>query len=152
MNLDHLEAISLVQQTAYHLEPQDYDAVEIVVVPAFTALRSIQTLIEGDRLPMGLGAQDTHWEESGAFTGAVSPRMLAKLKVRYVVCGHSERRTLFGEDDETAVVVVATWAFCFVMTFIIFKAVDGTIGMAASPGDEDRGMDISEHSETGYQW
>ena len=99
-NLDHLEAIQLVQQLAYHLEPQDYDAVDVAVVPAFTALRSIQTLIEGDRLPIALGAQNCHWEASGAYTGEVSPPMLARLKVRYVICGHSERRTLFGETDE----------------------------------------------------
>ena len=99
-NLDHLEAIQLVQQLAYHLEPQDYDAVDIVVVPPFTALRSIQTLIEGDRLPIALGAQNVHWEASGAYTGEVSPPMLARLKVRFVICGHSERRTLFGETDE----------------------------------------------------
>ena len=99
-NLDHLEAIQLVQQLAYHLETADYEAVEVVVIPAFTALRSIQTLIEGDRLAMVLGAQNVHWEASGAFTGEVNPAMLAKLKVRYVVCGHSERRTLFGETDE----------------------------------------------------
>jgi triosephosphate isomerase (TIM) len=99
-NLDHLEAIQLVQHLAYHLEPNDYEAVDIAVVPAFTALRSIQTLIEGDRLPIALGAQNCHWEASGAFTGEVSPPMLARLKVRYVICGHSERRTLFGETDE----------------------------------------------------
>jgi triosephosphate isomerase (TIM) len=100
MNLDHLEAIQLVQQLVYHLEPEDYDAAEIVVCPAHTAIRSIQTLIEGDRLRVGLGAQDCHWEDAGAFTGAVSPRMLAQLKVAYVICGHSERRQLFGESDE----------------------------------------------------
>jgi triosephosphate isomerase (TIM) len=100
MHLDHLEAIQLVQQLAYHLESEDYDASEIVVMPPFTALRSIQTLIEGDRLPMTLGAQDCHWEDAGAFTGAVSVPMLAKLKAKYVLCGHSERRSVFGEDDE----------------------------------------------------
>lgn len=100
MHLDHLEAIQLVQQLVYHLEPEDYAASEIAVIPAFTAIRSIQTLIEGDRLPLALGAQDCHWETDGAYTGAVSPRMLAKLKVRYVLCGHSERRSLFGETDE----------------------------------------------------
>ena len=100
MNLDHLQAIQVVQQLSYHLEEVDYDATDVVVIPAFTALRSIQTLIEGDRLPMGLGAQNCHWEESGAFTGEVSPAMLAKLKTQYVVCGHSERRTLFDESDE----------------------------------------------------
>jgi triosephosphate isomerase (TIM) len=100
MNLDHLEAIQLLQRLAYHLEPQDYEATDIAVVPAFTALRSIQTLVEGDRIPIALGAQSCHWEDAGAFTGEVSPRMLAKLKVRYVICGHSERRTLFAETDE----------------------------------------------------
>ena len=100
MNLDHLEAIQLVQQLNYHLETVDYDATDVVVIPAFTALRSIQTLIEGDRMPVMLGAQNCHWEPSGAFTGEVSPPMLARLKVSYVVCGHSERRTLFGETDE----------------------------------------------------
>jgi triosephosphate isomerase (TIM) len=100
MNLDHLEAIQVVQQLVYHLEPEDYQASEIVVCPAHTAIRSIQTLIEGDRLPLGLGAQDCHWEDAGAFTGEVSAPMLAKLKVAYVICGHSERRQHFGEADE----------------------------------------------------
>ncbi|MBW3601531.1 MAG: triose-phosphate isomerase [Actinobacteria bacterium] len=100
MNLDHLEAIQLVQRLGYHLDDTDYDRTEVVVCPAFTALRSVQTLIEGDRLRIGLGAQDCHWEESGSFTGAVSPGMLAKLDVSYVVCGHSERRRLFGETDD----------------------------------------------------
>jgi triosephosphate isomerase (TIM) len=100
MNLDHLEAIQVVQQLVYHLDPEDYEAAEIVVCPAHTALRSIQTLIEGDRLRIGLGAQDCHWEDAGAFTGEVSAPMLAKLKVAYVICGHSERRQLFGETDE----------------------------------------------------
>jgi len=96
MHLDHLEAIALVQQLAYHLEVRDFAAVEIAVVPPFTALRSIQTLIEGDRLDIALGAQNCHWEDKGAFTGEISPPMLARLKCTYVLCGHSERRTLFG--------------------------------------------------------
>jgi triosephosphate isomerase (TIM) len=100
MHLDHLEAIQVVQQLTYHLEPEDYRVSEIVVCPAHTALRSIQTLIDGDKLPIGLGAQDCHWEDAGAFTGEVSPAMLARLKVAYVICGHSERRQHFGETDE----------------------------------------------------
>jgi triosephosphate isomerase len=74
--------------------------VEVVVCPPFTALRSIQVLIEGDRLQYGLGAQDVHWEDKGAFTGEVSAGMLAALKCGYVIVGHSERRQLFGETDE----------------------------------------------------
>jgi triosephosphate isomerase (TIM) len=100
MHCDHLEAINLVQRLAYHLDPRDYEVSEIAVLPPFTALRSIQTLIAGDHMEFRLGAQNCHWEKAGAITGEVSPPMLAKLDVRYVICGHSERRTLFGETDE----------------------------------------------------
>ena len=100
MHLDHLEAIQLVQQLVYHLEPQDFDASEIVVIPPFTSLRSVQTLIEGDKLLVKHGAQNCHWEDKGAFTGEVSPPMLAKLRCSYVVVGHSERRQYFDETDE----------------------------------------------------
>ena len=100
MNLNHLEAIALVQKLHYNLRPQDYDAVDVVVCPSFTSLRSVQTLLEGDRIPMALGAQDCHWEEKGAFTGEVAPSMLARLKCSYVIVGHSERRQHFGETDE----------------------------------------------------
>lgn len=100
MNLTHLEGIQLVQNLAYHLKQEDYDAADVAVIPPFTSLRSIQTLIEGDKLSITLGAQDCHHETSGAFTGEVSPPMLAALGCRWVLAGHSERRTLFGETDE----------------------------------------------------
>ena len=100
MNHTHLEAIQVVQKLGFRLEDKDYDHVEVVVCPAFTALRSVQTTIDGDRLKIGLGAQNCHWENSGAWTGEVSPTMLAKLNVSYVIVGHSERRELLGETDE----------------------------------------------------
>jgi triosephosphate isomerase len=102
MNLNHFEATALVQKLVYELTPEDYDAVDVSIHPPFTDIRTIQTyfLAEKEPPPIAIGAQNCHWEESGAFTGEVSPAMLAKLDVAYVIAGHSERRELFGETDE----------------------------------------------------
>lgn len=101
MNVNHLEAIQMVQKLAYRLESEDYERAEVVVAPAFTALRSVQLVIEQEHMLIGLAAQDVHWEPEGAFTGEVSAPMLAKLACRYVIVGHSERRQHFGETDAT---------------------------------------------------
>lgn len=99
MHKDHLEAIQLVQQLAYHLKQEDYDGQHIVICPPFTALRSVQTLIQAEKLPLLLGAQNVHTDASGAFTGEISASMLARLDTAYVVVGHSERRMYNGETD-----------------------------------------------------
>ena len=100
MHHTHLEAIQVVQKLSYRLDKKDFEDVDIVVCPAFTALRSVQTTLEGDRIPIALGAQNCHFEPEGAYTGEVSAPMLAKLHVQYVIVGHSERRQLMGETDE----------------------------------------------------
>ena len=100
MHQNHYEAIQFVQKLAYLVGKDDFDAVDVSVHPPFTDIRSVQTLIEGDDLKFILGAQHCHFEEKGAFTGEVAPSFLAKLNVRYVICGHSERREIFGETDD----------------------------------------------------
>ena len=100
MHHNHFDAIQMVQKLSYRLSKDDYRTVDVSVHPPFTDLRSVQTVLEADKIPIALGAQHCHWEEKGAFTGEVSPAMLAKLNVSYVIAGHSERRTLFAETDE----------------------------------------------------
>jgi len=100
MHENHLEAIALVQKLAFTLTGRDYDAVDVAVLPPFTALRSVQTLIDGDKLRISYGAQDLSPYDSGAYTGDVSGPMLAKLGCDYVLAGHSERRQYHHESDE----------------------------------------------------
>jgi triosephosphate isomerase (TIM) len=99
MHKNHFEAISLTQRLAFTLTDRDFNAADIVVLPPFTALRSVQTLIEGDKLRLGYGAQDISQHDDGAYTGDISGRMLAKLGCQYVLAGHSERRQYHHEDD-----------------------------------------------------
>jgi len=100
MNLNHFEAIQTVQKLHYLLPKDVYESVDVSVHPPFTDIRSVQTVIEADDLDILLGAQHCHFEEKGAFTGEISPAFLAKLDVKLVICGHSERRDIFGETDE----------------------------------------------------
>ncbi|MFF9364832.1 triose-phosphate isomerase [Streptomyces griseoluteus] len=100
MNLNHLEAIAHVQKLAFALADKDYEAVEVAVLPPFTDLRSVQTLVDGDKLKIKYGAQDVSQHESGAYTGEISGSMLAKLKCSYVLAGHSERRQYHHETDD----------------------------------------------------
>ena len=99
MNCNHLEAIALVQKLAFTLTPKDFTFVEVVVLPPFTDLRSVQTLTDGDKLKIGYGAQDLSPHAKGAYTGDISGPMLAKLGCSYVLAGHSERRQYHHEDD-----------------------------------------------------
>src|SRR6201995_2044936 len=99
MHNNHFEAIALVQKLAFTLSDKDYKHVEVVVLPPFTDLRSVQTLVDGDKLKIRYGAQDISRFASGAYTGEISGAMLAKLGCSYVLCGHSERRQYHHEDD-----------------------------------------------------
>jgi len=120
MNLNHLEAVHLVQKLALTLadKKHDFAKAEVVVIPPFTDLRSVQTLVDGDRLQIRYGAQDVSTHDNGAFTGEVSAAMLAKLGCSYVVVGHSERREYHAEDD-AEVNAKAHMAFAAAMTPIV---------------------------------
>lgn len=107
MNLNHLEGIALVQKITFTLPEKYLDAVEVAVIPPFTDLRSVQTLIDGEKLKVVLGAQDLSAKDSGAYTGEISGSMLAKLGVTYVLVGHSERREYHQESDELLAAKVA---------------------------------------------
>ncbi len=100
MNLNHLEAIACVQKLAFSLTEADLEAVEVAVLPPFTDIRSVQTLVDADRLDLRYGGQDLSTADKGAYTGEISGAMLAKLGCTYVIVGHSERRELHGETDE----------------------------------------------------
>ncbi len=99
MHNNHFEALALTQQLAFRLTDKDFDAADIAVLPPFTALRSVQSLVLGDKLRLQYGAQDVSAHPDGPYTGEVSARMLAKLDCRYVLVGHSERRQHHGEAD-----------------------------------------------------
>ena len=111
LNLDHHEALHLIRDLGLRLNQLELSKVEVAVHPPFTDLRTVQTIVEGDKLPISLGAQHVSHHAKGAYTGEVSTTMLAKLKTQYVLVGHSERRALFGMDDQlvqqTAAAVIA---------------------------------------------
>ena len=100
MNLNHIEAIGLVQKLAYTLNAEDFAVLDVAVLPPFTDIRSVQTLVDGDKLALRYGAQDISTAEKGAYTGEISGAMLAKLGCTYVIVGHSERRQYHSESDD----------------------------------------------------
>ncbi len=100
-NLTHIDAITLVRKLSYELKEEDYERVDVVVAPPYTALRSVQLVLEDEYIPIALGAQNLHWADDGAFTGEISGVFLKSLHCTHVIIGHSERRKYFGETDET---------------------------------------------------
>jgi len=118
MHHDHIEALHMVRDLGLRVKPEDIASVDLSVHPPFTDLRTVQTLVEKEGIPVALGAQHCSDEDAGARTGEVSPRMLARLSTSYVLVGHSERRTLFGMDDGT-VAATATAVLRHDMTPIV---------------------------------
>jgi triosephosphate isomerase len=118
MNLNHFEAIALVQKIAFSLPDKYFDKVDVTVIPPFTDLRSVQTLVDGDKLRLTYGAQDVSRHDSGAYTGEISGAFLAKLGCTFAVVGHSERRTFHHEDD-ALVAAKAAAALKFGLTPIV---------------------------------
>ena len=158
MHNTHFEAIALTQKLAFTLTAKDFDATDVAVLPPFTALRSVQTLIEGDRLRLAYGAQDVSPHDDGAYTGDVSGRMLAKLGCRYVLAGHSERRRYHGEDDAVVNAKVKaalrsgiTPVLCIGETLEVRQAGDALghnlaqldAGLAGLPGEQVAGLVIA---------
>jgi triosephosphate isomerase len=118
MNLNHYEAIALVQKIAFSLPEKYFARVDVTVIPPFTDLRSVQTLVDGDKLKLTYGAQDLSPHDAGAYTGDISGAFLAKLGCTFVVVGHSERRTYHAEDD-AVVAAKAAAAFKHGLTPIV---------------------------------
>ena len=138
MNLDHLQAIALIQKLSWTLKDadHDFDAVEVAVFPPFTDLRTAQTLIDAEKFELALGAQDLAPQDSGAFTGDISGAFLAKLQVKYVLIGHSERRQHHKEDDSVIQSkVAAAWRHNLVPIICVGETLEQleTEGQSAVP-------------------
>jgi triosephosphate isomerase len=130
MHHDHIEALHMVRDLGLRIKPEDIAAVDVSVHPPFTDLRTVQTLVEKEHIPLALGAQHCSDEDAGARTGEISPRFLARLGTTYVIVGHSERRTLFGMDDA----IVAT-----TLRAVLRNAMTPILCIGESEEQRDRG-------------